>query len=73
MPELYGGNLLRQRRKEKKLTQKATGELVGYSEECIASVERGARNASVRLAKALGTALEFDYRLLLPVYYEDIS
>lgn len=59
------GELIRKYRKEKNLTMKKLGELVGVSEQAISQYERGLRNANLEMLIKLSNALDIDVNNLL--------
>ncbi len=59
---------LKQIRLEKGLDQKKVARLIGKTPACYCSIEKGVRNPTVKLAKAIANVLEFDWTL----FYQDM-
>jgi transcriptional regulator with XRE-family HTH domain len=57
--------LLKQRRKEKKMTQGGVGDAIGVTPQYIGKIERGEANPSLVMIEKLAEALDCELRLLL--------
>jgi transcriptional regulator with XRE-family HTH domain len=64
VPERTFGNLLKQRRQELALTQRALADQLGVSSTCVASLETGHRNPSLRMIHRAAESLDLDARKL---------
>lgn len=62
MEEGYMRKWLRERRKQKSLTQQQVAIAVHITQPAYGMIEKGKRNPSVKLAKEIGKVLGFDWQ-----------
>ncbi len=60
MPKRTFGNLLKDRRQELSLTQRALADRLGVSPTCVASLETGHRNPSLTMIRHAAETLDLD-------------